>query len=452
MYPVIRVLVLFFAFSLLPLAVRAQARLHSLETPTGPRSYLYSVSPSTEPAPLLLFLHGEEQASRETMEMYFRQWQGVVSARGWHLVLPWTEGRFAFHSDEGMRAVRAVVEDFRRQHPVDARRVYLAGHGDGSPGVFTAISRLPDAWAAALAIGGDANRAIETNRLYAGNAAHTPLLWLYEENRAPVLKSAIRRMQFAGLKGRFEAASEFGAEQAVEWLRQHSSAALPTSVDFETGSLDFRRAHWLEVAEFDFTQRNDVLATTRVDPGTGAFLRLGGFGYDPEGKGPGVPVKWLPQNYKGPLKLEDCIVSIAGKMVQDADHYAEIMEAQRESRDVGIILRRNDKNMRIETRIVIPKRDESDTARVLAEYLADPGELLVVTRGVKSLILQVPDAWVPLKISWNGTDLESATISGCWLLDSQPPEAISPKHASGEAGPIARPIPCTGSFGASSVP
>jgi len=392
---------------------------------------------------LLVFLHGEERASRETLDAYYRQWEQLVAARGWHLVLPWTEGRFAFHSEQGLRVLRAVLENYRSGHSVDPQRIYLVGHGDGAPGVFTAISRMPYFWSAALAIGGDASRAIETNRLYAGNTAGIPLLWLYEPDRAPVLKSAIRRLEFAGMRGRFEAASEFRAEQAIEWLSQHSKPLLPTSVDYETGSLDFRGGGWAEIQEFDFTQRNDVLASTRVDPGTGAFLRLGGFGYDPEGQGPGIPVKWLPQNYKGPLRLEDLIVSIAGKMVQDAAHYAEIMEQQRESRDVGLILRRDGKNIRIETRIVIPQREESQTARILAEYLPESKEILVVTRGVKSSLLRIPAAWAPVRLSWNGADLHKQANAGCWLLEFAPPEGLGPKHQSADPAPVARRVPCS---------
>jgi hypothetical protein len=417
-----------------------------VDTPDGVRRYLSFVpqadaSPQ-EPAPLLVFLHGEEQASLETIQGYARQWSSALAAEGWRLVLPWSEGKFSFHSEEGVRAVRAVLDADAREHRVDPRRVYLTGYGDGSPGVFALLSRIPGRFTAGLAIGGDVNRAIDTNRIFAGNFAHIPLLWLYEEDREPVLRGALRRMRLAGLQGQFQAASEFRAEQAIAWLSRHQGRALPTSIDFETGSLDFPSAHWVEIREFDFAQRNDVLPSTRIDPGTGAFLRLGGFGYDPEGKGPGVPVKWLPPNYKGPLKLEDCIVSIAGKMVQDAAHYSEIMESQKESRDVGIILLRNGKNLRIETRIVIPQRDESETARILAEYLQEAREVLVVSRGVKSAVLRLPDSWAPVKISWNGTDLEPAAKPGCWLLEVAPPPALAPKHALAEAGPRVRPVPC----------
>lgn len=430
--------------ALLPATAWAAAALRTVATPSGERGYLYRDAPAADGAPLLVFLHGEEQASRETMEGYFRQWEGAVGARGWHLVLPWTEGRFAFHSEEGLRSLRAILADYRGRHAVDARRVYLVGHGDGAPGVFLALSRLPDQWAAALAIGGDVNRAIESNRLYAGNAAGIPLRWLYEADRAELLRGAIRRLQFAGIEGQFEAASEFRLDQAIEWLSRYQSRELPTTVDYETGSAEFRSGYWAEIMEFDFAQRNDVLASTRVDPGTGAFLRLGGFGYDPNGKGPGVPVKWLPANYKGPLQMDDCIVSIAGKQVQDAAHYAEMMDAQRESRDVGIILLRKGKNIRIETRIVIPQREEVDTARIVAEYLPDSKEILVVTRGVRTASLKVPPQWAPVRLNWNGTELVEQAEAGCWLLEAAPASGPASKPALGaaESGPRARLIPC----------
>lgn len=420
----------------------APVTLRSVQTANGPRSYLEAASTAGEPAPVLVFLHGDERASRETLQGYYEQWADLIAAEGWHLLLPWTEGKFSFHSEEGLRSLRIVLQDFTSKHRVDARRVYLVGHGDGAPAVFAAISRMPDRWTAALAIGGDATHAIETNRLFAGNAAEIPLLWLYEENRAPVLRSAIRRLEVAGLKGRFEAASEFRVQQAVEWLREHQSPALPTTIDYETGSQEFRQSYWAEIHRFDFTQRNDVLASTRVNPGTGAFLRLGGFGYDPEGVGPGVPVKWLPPNYKGPLQLEDCIVSIGGKMLQDAAHYAEIMEGQRESRDVGIILLRKGKNLRIETRIVIPQREETETARIVAEYLPEGKEILVVTRGVGSALLNVPAAWAPVRLNWNGMDVVPGASAGCWLLEAEPDQHSVRKHGQTGSGPAARPVPC----------
>ncbi len=376
---------------------------------------------SKEPAPVLVFLHGNESASVEMVRNYFQQWEGPAREQGWNLVLPWNGGTFSFTSDAGVRALTAILDDYASHAAVDRQRVFLAGHGDGAPAVFYALSRCPDRWAAGLAIGGDASRAIDSNRLFAGNAASIPILWVYQEERLGALQQSISRLQSAGLNLSLLAANEFTVKDSIAWLKPHRAESLPVQVDYETGSPDFSQAFWVNIRGFDFRLRNDALDSTRVDPGTGAFLRLGGFGYDPAGDGPGLRVKWLPANYKGPLKKEDVIVSIAGTMIEDARHYGEFMEAQRESRDVGVILLRNGKSQRLEARIVIPHREEEETARVHAEYLKDSGEIMVVSRGVQSLAVTVPGIWAPVQLSWNGLDVADAADAGCWtLVDGQP--------------------------------
>lgn len=387
---------------------------------------------SREPAPVLVFLHGNEYASVETVRSYFKQWEQAARDQGWNLVLPWNGGAYSFTSDAGVRAVTAILDDFATHANVDRRRVFLAGHGDGAPAVFYALSRSPDRWAAGLAIGGDVGRAIDSNRLFAGNAAAIPILWVYEEERLRALQQSIGRLQSAGLDLSLLAADEFTVKDSVAWLKPHAKESLPVRVDYETGSPGFTQAYWVDIRGFDFRLRNDALDSTRVDPGTGAFLRLGGFGYDPGGSGPGLRVKWLPEKYKGPLQQEDVIVSIAGTMIEDSRHYGEFMEAQRESRDVGIILLRGGKSQRLEARIVIPHRDEEETARVHAEYLKDSGEIMLVSRGARALAVTVPAAWAPVKLSWNGLDMADAAGAGCWtLVDSQP------KATKGCAGPEA---------------
>lgn len=404
---------------------------------SGDRDLVYLSSEplaSRKPAPVLVFLHGNETASVEMVRSYFRQWEQAAREQGWNLVLPWNAGAYSFASDAGVHAITAILDDFAKHAQVDRQRVFLAGHGDGAPAVFYALSRSPDRWAAGLAIGGDVGRVIDSNRLFAGNAASIPILWVYEEERLRALQQSISRLQSAGLNLRLLGADEFTVTDSVAWLKPHSAESLPVRVDYETGSPEFTQAFWIHIRAFDFHLRNDALDSTRVDPGTGAFLRLGGFGYDPAGGGPGLRVKWLPEKYKGPLQKEDTIVSIGGTMIEDSRHYGEFMEAQRESRDVGIIVLRDGKSVRLETRIVIPHREEEETARVHAEYMRDSGEIMLVSRGVRSLTVTVPAAWAPVKLTWNGLDVAGAAGAGCWtLVDGEP------KAAKGCAAPEAAP-------------
>lgn len=404
-------------------------------TADGERVYLHSEALGGESAaPVLVFLHGNEQAGIDTVKNYFAQWEKQTHAEGWHLVLPWNEGHFSFSSDAGVRSVQAILKDFAATHSVDQRRIYLVGHGDSAPAVFYGLSRLPDQWAAGLAIGGDMAKAIDSNRLFAGNAAAIPILWIYEEDRLRLLQQTITRLQQAGLKLKLQAADEFTVDEAMLWLKPHRSESLPIRVDYETGSPEFSGAHWLRIRGFDFSLRNDALDSTRVDPGTGAFLRLGGFGYDPGDRGPGLTVKWLPEKYKGPLQKEDVIVSIAGTMIEDARHYSEFMGQQRESRDVGIILLRGGKSQRIETRIVIPHRDEMETARVHGEFLAEAKEIMLVSRGVRAMNVEVPKEWAPVRLTWNGLEVSAAADHGCWTLEEGAATATK-----GCAAPVAVP-------------
>ncbi len=392
----------------------------------GDRELIYLSSeplPSKEPAPVLVFLHGNEYATVETVRSYFRQWEQAARDQGWNLVLPWNAGAYSFTSDAGVRALATILDDFAKCANIDRQRIFLAGHGDGAPAVFYALSRSPDRWAAGLAIGGDVGRVIDSNRLFAGNAATIPILWVYEEERLSVLQQSISRLQTAGLNLSLLAADEYTVKDSIAWLKPHRAETLPVRVDYETGSPDFAQAFWVSIRGFDFSLRNDALDSTRVDPGTGAFLRLGGFGYDPTGSGPGLRVKWLPENYKGPLKREDVIVSIAGTMIEDSRHYGEFMEEQRESRDVGIIVLRDGKSLRLEARIVIPHREEDETARVHAEYFKESHEIMLVSRGAQSLTVTVPKDWAPVKLSWNGLDMVDAASAGCWTLAEGQPNA-----------------------------
>jgi hypothetical protein len=87
-----------------------------------------------------------------------------------------------------------------------------------------------------------------------------------------------------------------------------------------------------------------------------------------------------------------------------------------EEKGVAVLVQRGKERLRLETRIVLPKREEVLTARVQAEYLADQKDLLVITRGVGELRLDLPEDWLPTHVNWNGIDMGSADKPGCWLL------------------------------------
>ena len=72
------------------------------------------------------------------------------------------------------------------------------------------------------------------------------------------------------------------------------------------------------MTKFDASERNDVLASTRIAGGAGAALDLGGFGFKTDEPGPGVLVTSLPEKYTGPLKMGDRLVALDGKPIENA--------------------------------------------------------------------------------------------------------------------------------------
>jgi hypothetical protein len=383
--------------------------------PGGRLVYFHGASqPSAQPQPVLVVLPGVPDPA--AVPDYWKQWHSRVAVRSWLVVVPW--GEFQKPGPWGdlfIRLLEALVDDMQRRLPADTTRTYLVGEGGLASHVFYAASRAPHLFAAGLAVSGDPRRAIETNRLFGANTTLCPVLWLVDERAAPVAERERRRLRAAGFNFHLRSLQSFPLEGGLEWLEKHRRDPFPEEVDCETGNQEFARCHWLEITRFDPSQRNDVLPSTRVRPGAGGYLDLGGFGYDPSAPGPGVRVVWLPPGYKGPLKLEDRIVSVGGRAVKDAQDYLAMMD-EAEEKPVAVIVERGQERLRLESRILLPRREETVTARVQGRFLPDTRELLLVTRGVGELKLQVPPQWAPARVNWNGNDLGDLERPGCWMV------------------------------------
>src|SRR5262249_52616346 len=148
------------------------------------------------------------------------------------------------------------------------------------------------------------------------------------------------------------------------WLGKHVRDEHPIKVDCETGTANFGNCYWVEMIAFDPGERNDVLNSTRLKAGSGAQLAAGPFGFVASQPGPGVLVAQLPKDYQGPLKVNDRIVAIGGKALLDAEAYVQLMDQTVEEKPVVIMVQRGQNRIRLETSIVLPKREEMMTARV----------------------------------------------------------------------------------------
>lgn len=353
------------------------------------------------PAPLLVLLGDADP----------KPWADLAAARGW---------RFQTLSVTADDAGMAALESRLREWAPGAAPVYLLGAGSGAAGVFYAASRIPDRWTAAAAIEGSPRTAAASNRLFGANTQLVPLLWLTGGEGQEVL---LQRLKSAGFRLETRPAAGASAGTVLDWLASHRRDEFPASVDCETGSTAFPRCYWLEIKAFDPAARNDVLGSTRVDPGSGAFLDLGGFGFNLSAPGPGVEVSWLPPNYKGPLRLGDRIVSVLGKPVASAREYVALMDRIVDEQPGAVMIVRDGRRQRVETRIRVPKRQETLTARVQGSWSPDSREILIVSRGVRQLQVTVPAGWAPVTVNWNGVEVGKTAPAGCLALTLEPPSA-----------------------------
>src|SRR5690242_2247346 len=144
------------------------------------------------------------------------QWQNLTREVGWQVIAP----PVAANTDPDQRALalKSAVEAAISAGTTDPARVYLAARGDASPLVFYTISRVPDLWAAGVAIGGSPKFAVDTNRIFTANFTNVPVLWISgEEGReeANKLKDAKLNLEWKPVT---QAA---GAAVVIEWLAAH---------------------------------------------------------------------------------------------------------------------------------------------------------------------------------------------------------------------------------------
>jgi predicted esterase len=347
------------------------------------------------------------------------EWRNWTRDLGWKVVTP--NGPANSNIDVRVQELAKAVEAAVKSGEGDPARVYLAGRGESAAAVFYAISRVPDLWAAGVALGGSPKAAVDTNRIFAANFANVPVLWVGE----PDGEALAQKLKTAGLNLEWQsAATGVEASSVIQWLGRHRREDFPLAIDCETNSPTFARCYWVQMTRFDAAERNDVLPSTRIPGGNSAALDLGGFSFKLDDPGPGVLVSQLPEKYSGPLKMGDRIVSLDGREIANARQYRDQMEKVAEEKPVVATVQRGKDRIRMETRIIVPRRDAAVSARVQAQYLPDDKEIQIVSRTVTEMRITVPPQWMPAKLVWNGLALENITLenikeAGCRVLTVQ---------------------------------
>jgi hypothetical protein len=338
------------------------------------------------------------------------QWEAWTKEPGWRIILPKTTEQ---NLDLRVQALDTAVAAAIKEGSVDAARVYLAGRGSATAEVFYTISRVPDLWAAAVAVGGSPQPAINTDRIFGSNFSNVSVLWISSGGSDEAVAQKLRN---AGVPLEWRRSDRVAPTAVFEWLMGHTRAEYPADIDCETSSPTFSRCYWLTVTKFDSNERNEVLASSRIDPGSQAALDLGGFGFPTDDPGPGLRVTFLPEKYAGPLKMGDRIVALDGRPVTGPRQYLELMAQVTEERPANVMVERGKDRIRLETHIVFPRRAPVVTGRVQARYAPEEKEIQIISRAVVGMRVMVPAAWTPALLSWNGVALEKVQGPGCRLL------------------------------------
>ena len=339
------------------------------------------------------------------------QWQTWTAPLGWQVIAPPAAPTAGI--DALVQSLAKAVSDAVQKGSADASRVYLAGRGDAGAAVFYTISRVPDLWAAAVTLGGSPMPAIDSERLYAANFSNVPVLWISAGTNDETLAGQLKQ---AGLNVEHQSDGKVTVAAVFDWLTRHVREEFPSSIDCETNSPAFARCYWITATRFDGGERNDVLPSSRIEPHISPSLDLGGFGFKTDDPGPGILVSFLPEKYGGPLKMGDRIVTLEGKPITDARQYGQLMAAVTAERPAAVMVQRGKDRIRLETRIVMPKRVPSISGRVQASFDPKEREIQIISRAVIEMRVTVPPAWTPATLNWNGVVLEKLETPGCRLL------------------------------------
>jgi hypothetical protein len=339
------------------------------------------------------------------------QWQTWVSAMpadsGWQVVAP------AVSPDTPIDARVEAIEVAAREaakNGADPLQLYLAGRSEAAAAVFYTISRVPDLWAAGVAVGSSPQIAIDTGRIYGANFTLVPVLWIGSGTGD---RELAQRLGEQGLKIEWRSGEKFSVGALLTWLGSHARVEFPASIDCETNSPTFASCYWIRLAKLDAGERNDVLPASRIAPTIKPALDLGAFGYKTEDPGPGILISTLPEKYNGRLKIGDRIVELNGHPIADAQAYAAMMAEFKEEKPVAVMVERGKEKLRLETSVVLATRAPGVTARVQASFVdgeRDGGErvIQIVTRAVTEMQVTVPAQWTPSTLNWNGVPVGTA--------------------------------------------
>ncbi len=162
------------------------------------------------------------------------QWQTLTTGAGWQLIV--AAGAAGADMDARAKALAAAVAEAVKNGSVDPARVYLAGRNEAAAAVFYFIARIPDRWAAGVALGGSPKAALESNRIFSANFTDAPVLWA---SSGPDDEALAQKLKTAGLNLEWRSATALTNGAILQWLAPHTRDEFPLDIDCETNSPAF---------------------------------------------------------------------------------------------------------------------------------------------------------------------------------------------------------------------
>ncbi|MEI9973068.1 MAG: hypothetical protein WDO73_14030 [Ignavibacteriota bacterium] len=301
---------------------------------------------------------------------------------------------------------------------VDTSRIYLAGRGDATRLVFYAISRMPDRWAAGIAVGGSPKGAIDTNRIFAINFTNTPVLWA---STGANDSEYAKRLKLAGLNLEWRPSSELKQSRRAGMAGRPRAGRVPAHGGLRDEFADLRElllgaAYQVRPCGAQRRGADDTDPRRLRDVARSGRIRLSRRRSRPrcQGRLPAGKVSGTAQS--GPLKVGDVLEALDGKPIDTARQLMQILEKVDATRNAVVMVRRAKDRIRVETRIVVPRREPVVSARVKAEYMPEYHQIVLISRAVTEMRVTVPEAWIPGDLLWNGLTLENVKSPGCYLL------------------------------------
>ena len=139
---------------------------HTLQVGASSRSYtLVAPKVPRKAAPLLLVFHGSNQTGKKIRTFSGNVFDELAQEHGVVVVYPdgyrghWNDARISSNfptrkaGTDDVAFTKALIEEMRAKHDIDARKVYIAGYSNGGQMVIRLIHEWPYPFAGAVLIG-----------------------------------------------------------------------------------------------------------------------------------------------------------------------------------------------------------------------------------------------------------------------------------------------------------